>query len=316
MVPDKMANTRQSENQKVFNERRKSRVTGKKQLPAPTHIGHFAVIVVMTLCKKILMTDTAVKIGVYLIGVMVGSVFADVVNLPRSYFSEKNNFFNTYFVKLGWGWTFVALAPFICMTSYIYSLAKWSDVKTHLLRLALATFWWYIVTTCINYLESVLGICSEPVNPTKIACLKASKLWLGYDISGHVFLLMHNLLTISEEVRCFKDWMKLETMLEEERTAENKHLKEREVELSRIAMKDLNSYVKINIVFLAFLTVLWEFMLIISTVYRFHTLSQKIAAAFVAVGCWFISYRMILRTKSTLVLQAGESPFRFTKVDT
>ena len=298
-----------------MNDRQKGRLQGKKQLPAPIHVGHFVMIVVMKICKKILLADTSVKIGIYLIGVMVGSVVADMVQIPKSYLSDKNNLLNLFFVKLGWGWTFCALSSFVVMTSYIYSLGKWNMVKLHLLRLGMATFWWYSVTSLLNYIESQLGICSEPVFPSRIACNKAGKSWLGFDISGHVFLLIHNLLTISEEVKLFKDWGKLEAILDDDKTPDNKNLKKRDVDTSKDALKEWNIYIKLNIIFLAFLSVLWEFMLIISTVYRFHTLSQKVSAAFISIICWFISYRMLLQIKNFFIPTAGKSPLRFTKID-
>ncbi|OWF50872.1 FIT family protein CG10671-like [Mizuhopecten yessoensis] len=295
-----------------FSDPRKMRGQGKKQLPAPTHVGHFVMIVIMTICKKILLADTAVKIGVYLIGVMAGSILADVVALQRSYFSDSQNIFNQFFVKLGWGWTLTSLSVFTGMTSFVYTLGKWPQVKLHFLRLGLATFWWYAVTSVFNYVESVVGICTEPTYPTRFSCNKAGQSWLGFDISGHVFLLIHNLLTISEEVKFFKDWSKLENILEEENLASQKDVKESDIRTTKQAYKELTPYIKINVMILAALTVLWEFMLIISTIYRFHTLSQKVSAAFIAVGCWFISYRMVIPSNCGIV-HSGSSPLRFTK---
>ncbi|XP_060076980.1 acyl-coenzyme A diphosphatase FITM2-like [Ylistrum balloti] len=297
-----------------FNDQRKMRGQGKKPLPPPTHVGHFFLMVIMKICKKILLADTAVKIGVYLIGVMVGSILADVVALPRSYFSDSHNIFNQLFVKLGWGWTLTSLSLFTGMTSFVYTLCKWPQVKLHFLRLALATFWWYAVTSVFNYVESVVGICTELKYSSRFSCNKAGQSWLGFDMSGHVFLLIHNLLTISEEVKFFKDWTKLENILENENLADQKNLKESDIRTTKQAYKELTPYIKLNVIFLAALTVLWEFMLIISTVYRFHTLPQKVSAAFIAVGCWFISYRMIVRSNCGIV-HSGSSPLRFTKCD-
>ncbi|XP_069113037.1 acyl-coenzyme A diphosphatase FITM2-like [Argopecten irradians] len=297
-----------------FNDQRKTRGQGKKPLPPPTHIGEFFLMIVLKMCKKVLLADTAVKIGLYLIGVMAGSILADVMALPRSYFSDSHNIFNQFFVKLGWGWTLASLSSFTGMTSFVYSLGKWPQVKLHFLRLALATFWWYAVTSALNYVESVVGICTEPIYPSRVSCNKAGQSWLGFDISGHVFLLIHNLLTISEEVKFFKDWSKLETILDKENLADLKNIKESEIRTTKQAYKELTPYIKINVIFLAVLTVLWEFMLIISTVYRFHTLTQKVSAAFIAVGCWFISYRMIIRSNCG-ILQSGVSPLRFTKCE-
>lgn len=289
---------------------------GKKPLPPPTHLGHFIVSVVMKLCKKILLMDTSVKIGVYLVGVMVGSVVSDLVAIPRSYLSDKQNIFNQYFVKLGWGWTFSLLASFIGMTSYVYTAGNVKQLRTHLIRLGIATFWWYFCTSMFLYVESVVGICSRSEHKNRIACISGGKSWLGFDISGHVFLLIHNLLTISEEVKPFKDWSRIEKILEDEDQLDRRPLKEEDIAEMKSLYKKFTPYIKLNVMFLAMLTVLWEFMLITSTIYRFHTLSQKVTASFIAVGCWFISYRVLLRADVLPFLKKpGECQLKYMKVD-
>lgn len=289
--------------------------SGKKSLPEPTHIGHFFVILLMKICKKILLIDTAVKIGVYLIGVMAGSVISDLFAIPRSFFSNKRNFLNQYFVKLGWGWTFCALIVFMFCTSYIYSCGRWKLTRQHLLRLGVATFWWFFITNAFYYIENIIGSCTNPEFLTRKQCTRAGKIWLGFDISGHVFLLIHCLLTISEEMKCFKFWSKLDIILQEDDIAERRKLTKREISEATLNYKSLTPVIKTSVVVIAMLSVLWEFMLIISTIYRFHTLSQKVIAAFLAVGCWFISYRLLFRTKIPwLPVPPGESPLRFMPV--
>ncbi|KAK3086366.1 hypothetical protein FSP39_017451 [Pinctada imbricata] len=312
----KMAATRRFEDDKTKTKTTRSK--DKKPLPAPSSVGDFVVLVVMRLCKKILLVDTSVKIGVYLIGVMLGSVFADLVQLPKSYFSNKHNLLNQLFVKFGWGWTLCGLVYHIGLTSYVYTLGKWNMVKVHLLRLCIASFWWYTMTSLFLYVESVVGVCSDKKYFFRDPCLKNGKAWLGFDISGHIFLLIHSLLTISEEVRLFKDWKRLGEMLQDNDFPKSKNIKSGDVKESCKAYKALNSYVKIGIVILAVLMVIWEFMLIISTIYRFHTTSQKISSAFLAVGCWFVSYKVILGYGQTgslkLLKKPGESDLNFTRV--
>lgn len=291
------------------------RSSGKKALPDPIHIGHFMVILVITLCKKILMIDTSVKIGVYLIGVMLGSVLCDVVDFPKSFFSNKRNFLNQYFVKQGWGWTFVPLLAFIFMTSFVHTCGNMGLVRRHVSRLGVATFWWYVCTYMMNFVEAFTGACTDPQFTDKRTCIKAEKAWLGFDISGHVFLLIHSLLTISEEVKCFKDWSKVKAVLDQENVKETKKLSGREVSQGQISYQQLTPYIKLVVVFLTLLCLLWEFMLVISTVYRFHTLAEKVTAAFIALGCWFISYQMIYQNKSPWApVLPGESPLQYTRI--
>lgn len=299
----------------MHNQNTSRRDSTKKSLPPPTNIQSFIVILIMSLCKKVLLIDTSVKIGVYLIVVLIGSVIADFVVMPKFYLAEKNNILNRFFVRMGWGWTFILLSMFIFMTSYIYTLGNLKTILKQLCRLAVATFWWYFITATIRRVEEIVGICSEPSKDNKVSCIKSGKLWLGFDISGHSFLLIHCLLTISEEVRCFKDWTKLGQILHEDDLAEKKKLKKSDVEHTLETYNFLSPYLKAIFTTLAIYTVIFEFMLIITTIYRFHTLSQKITGAFLAVICWFISYKVFVPSNFDIVKKSGDSVLRFTKVN-
>jgi len=54
------------------------------------------------------------------------------------------------------------------------------------------------------------------------ACEMAGQRWLAFDVSGHAFLLIHCLLTISEEVRCISNWERIEeiTATEKQKSTE------------------------------------------------------------------------------------------------
>lgn len=288
---------------------------GKRPLPDPTHLGHFIVILTISVCKKILHTDTGVKIGIYLCGVLIGSVISDIFAVPGTYFSTKGNLLNRAFVSFGYGWTFVLLFSYIVLTSFVYTCGKWKVVfKKHLTRLALSTFWWLALTKTFVYIDSLVGVCSAKSLIDKEDCLKAGKVWFGFDISGHVFLLILNLLTISEEVKSFKFWSNLNRILQEEELSAKKHLTEQEISKARVSFRALTPYIKGVIILITIWVVFCEFMLIVSVIYRFHTLTQKIAAAILAVGCWFITYRMLLEAKVELLpYQPGDSDFNFMK---
>lgn len=272
------------------------RSSGKKQLPEPTHIGHFLVMLLMKVCRMILFVDTSVKIGVYLIGVMIGSIICDLFVVPKTFMADRRNPLNQYFVKLGWGWTFTFVGVYITLTSLVYCCRDLAKVCQHLMRVVVGTFWWYVCTSLFMHLESSVGICTHVGLSDKTACLEAGKSWLGFDISGHVFLEIHCLLIISEEVKTFKEWRKLGDILHDEHLQDKRNITEEEIQQAQMNYKTLTPYIKGIVLCLTIMLLLFEFMLLISTIYRFHTLSQKVTASFVAVICWFVSYRILFRS--------------------
>ncbi|XP_041375549.1 acyl-coenzyme A diphosphatase FITM2-like [Gigantopelta aegis] len=289
--------------------------SGKKPLPEPIHVGHFIMMVVIKLCRTVLLVDTSVKIGVYLTGVLVGSVICDLFAFPRSYFSNKGNILNQWFVKLGWGWTLSLLLAYIFLTSTVYCCGNWNYIRRHLLRLAVGTFWWYVCTSLFVRVETMVGVCTVTTIKDKFACVEAGKSWLGFDISGHCFLLIHSLLIINEELKTFRDWSKLGGFLQDEELKDKRKVTEKEISDAQISFKLLTPMIKVNIIAITMLALLWELMLLISVIYRFHTLPQKVTASFIAVGCWFISYRILFRSKvEWLPLQPGESPLSYMKL--
>ena len=288
---------------------------GKKPLPEPTHIGHFFVMLILKVCRTILFIDTSVKIGIYLMGVMVGSVLCDLFVVPKSYFSDKRNIFNQYFVKLGWGWTLTLVGAYVALTSWVYCCGRWEAVRRHLMRMVVATVQWYVCVNVFRRIENVVGVCTDSEHLDRDACIADGKGWLGFDISGHVFLLVHNMLTISEEMKTFKDWRKLGDMLQDEDLQSKRKVTEEEISESRKSYKELTPYIKAVFVAVAAIAVLWEVMLLMSVVYRFHTLPQKVTACFVAVFCWFLSYRILYQTDvEWLPCQPGKSGLEYMKI--
>ncbi|KAK7481718.1 hypothetical protein BaRGS_00027091 [Batillaria attramentaria] len=313
-MASKQGSGRRRSNYSEYMDRRIPR-TGKKPLPEPTHVGHFVLMVVMKLCRTVLFIDTAVKIGVYLIGVMVGSVICDLFMVPKSYFSDKRNILNQYFVKLGWGWTLIFVTTYVALTSWVYCCGQWASVKRHLLRMLVATLQWYVCVTAFRHIENRVGMCTDSEHSDRISCTAQGKGWLGFDISGHVFLLIHNLLTMSEEVKSFKEWRRLGELLEDELLQSKRKVTAQEISHTKTSYKELTPYIKAVFIVIAMLAVLWEFMLLITVIYRFHTLTQKVTAAFIAVFCWFTSYRMLYRSNiEWLPTQPGVSPFEFMKI--
>ena len=89
------------------------KLIGTKPVPEPNSIPVIVFLMVVHLCRKILFIDPNIKVGFYIIFVFFGSILGDVLPIPKTYFSRKDNLFNVYFVKLSWGWTMVFVGSFV-----------------------------------------------------------------------------------------------------------------------------------------------------------------------------------------------------------
>jgi len=100
------------------------------------------------------------------------------------------------------------------VNSYTYCAGDKKSINRHLSRLAVATSWWFICVWLFDYIHSTVGYCAgSPHNITtsgRDACETAGQRWLAFDVSGHAFLLIHCLLTISEEVHCISSWERIQ----------------------------------------------------------------------------------------------------------
>ena len=134
--------------------------------------------------------------------------------LAPSYFAQKKNLFNVFFVKKGWFWTTLAYAMFLLMHPSIgpsRSLVLTPRRVQGLVRYGITTFWWAVVTQWFfgpalidrNFLwtggqcdlvrseEGRAGMSDTREFFTAAACKLAGGKWKGgHDISGHVFLLI------------------------------------------------------------------------------------------------------------------------------
>ena len=226
----------------------------------------------------ILMSPTS-KAAIYWLIVIAGSFIHDFLPLPQSYFSNKKNVLNVYFVKLGWGWTLALLVPFISFTSFIYTSCNVAAMLRHLSRLIVATFGWYIFVNLFSHIEELTGVCEgEESITSKRSCYLQGYLWAGFDISGHAFLLVYSALIISEEIQV-KQWLSVTTI------ARNVSEPHRRLNIFLCRLTDF-FFVGSSILLL-----LWEFMLV-STAMYFHPVQEKVIGAMVALFTWHITYKV------------------------
>lgn len=269
----------------------------KKSVAQPTSLQHFMLVLLMHGCKKLLLLEPMFRVGVYMCGVTVAALITDLVPLPKTYFANKRNIFNQWFVKIGWGWTLTVLGTFVFLTSYTYCCAKKQLVQKHMSRLLFATAWWYICTSVFEWVEHTTGFCSVSGHPNKKACIVAGGHWSGFDVSGHSFLLIHCALTISEEVRVMKFWSRIADYIDNEEfnSGQSRNSKDRlsssDLAVMKSAYEKHTPYVRALVVGLTVLIVIWDIMLM-ATVLYFHNMPQKLTGGALAILGWFLTYRM------------------------
>lgn len=249
----------------------------------------FIFMCILSVFKKFVFAPTHIKIGLYMLTLVVCSLMRDfnIVN-ERFFFANKGNFLNVYFVKLGWFWTLLVSTPFVIMTSIVYTGFNKAIIRNSLIRLVIATLSWFIFTSAFEYIDAITGKCTLPKLRTKNACRSGNHEWIyGFDISGHTFILMHSLFLMLEEVKIYTQWEEMKKKL-------NDLAKKNEFTPSTERMNYwfnlLTPYIRLNFFMMASLALLWEIMLLCTFMY-FHTIMHKLVAAFFAIIIWFVTYK-------------------------
>ncbi|PVH97562.1 hypothetical protein DM02DRAFT_616439 [Periconia macrospinosa] len=166
-------------------------------------------------------------LAIYPLTLLLGSVFSVLSPASRaapysadlqshdpafapSYFAQKKNVFNVYFVKKGWFWTTVAFFAFVAMWPGFGRGVSTKRVRATL-RYLVVTTWWVFVTQWFfgpplidRGFRFTGGQCELLRDPaaredmsdtreyiTAATCKAVGGVWKGgHDISGHVFLLI------------------------------------------------------------------------------------------------------------------------------
>jgi hypothetical protein len=225
-----------------------------------------------------------------------------------SYFAKKKNVFNIYFVKVGWFWTTVAFGMFWVFSPTLGASFTSRRRLQALARWGLVTTFWYFVTQWFfgpplidRGFRLTGGQCELLRDPaarddmskpreyiTAATCKAVGGLWRGgYDISGHVFLLILGssllwfeflpALTRAEDLRDgrkiqLKDGKVTSVAVEKDRFTEGEGPPTRGVKTS-----------------LSILALMW-WMLLMTAAY-FHTWFEKYTGLLVAFsGLWVVYF--------------------------
>lgn len=299
---------------------------GKRPTAPPASVTEVLIIMFMHLCKKIIFFDVNLKLALYLGSLFLISLIGDFKPYPKTYFARSDNVFNVYFVKIGWAWTLAASVPFVVLTSRILCCGNTERLlKHHLLRIAIATAFWFVWTKSFNLIESAYGRCNMRSFDTKSTCLKAGHFWNGFDISGHAFILIYSSLVLIEEARpiigweSIRDYLRNEdhdrTMKEVSTTNPLRNLSSAEFEMLKNTYEKYTPYIRLLFVAMTALQLLWDLMLLCTMLY-YHKMVEKFLSGIIAILTWFITYRVWYPMQSLLPDVAGSGQFIYQKTKT
>ena len=249
---------------------------------------------VMCICRKIILVDLELKLHIYLMSILILSLIADILPVPQPAFATKAGLLNVIFARFGWGWTFLTVGSFLFITSYTYCCGRKELVQRHLCRLAVGTAWWYLCTNFFDDIYQETGMCTQSGFMTRKACRANGGTWNGFDISGHVFLMLYNLLFIGEEVKVIADWERIQDFIQEEEFQGLDRLKPDDLVNLKRAFHDYKPYVLISTVCVTALSLIWEVTILITVLY-FHNMPEKVIGAGFAAAGWFLTYHVWYR---------------------
>lgn len=283
-------------------------------------------LMVLHICKKSLFFDTNLKVGIYLGALFLISLIADFVAVPKGYLSRSDNAFNKYFVKFAWGWNLMLLVPFLIFSSYVYCCGqKDRIVKHHIVRIGIATFFWWFWTNIFNYIEASYGRCNVKGEQftNKQSCLQAGHFWNGFDLSGHSFILIYGSLVLIEETRCMINWdsIKEYIRLEEHYRTSNdtsistnplRSLTHEQFKLLQISYDKYTPYIRGLFIIITIFQVLWDVMLICTILY-YHIMIEKFLGGAIAILTWFFTYRIWFNSPFLIPKLPGEGIFKYIR---
>ncbi len=223
----------------------------------------------------------------FCISVTIGSFMYEFFPIRGSYFSNKHNFLNQYFVKLAWGWTMALHTPLIITAGLLQTPVNFLQTAMGLSRVLLVgtTVWYGWVEIFFHWVMQMTGSCIGDNNLTDVrSCFKAGHHWDGFDISGHCFLLIYSALLIHEELQIVHQNSTQEIKpsdAEEQNSKENKQDNNSKLKLLH----------KIFTLLLILLELMWMLMVAMTAVY-FHAWSHKLIGAGIAILSWHVTYNI------------------------
>ncbi|XP_068213720.1 acyl-coenzyme A diphosphatase FITM2-like [Palaemon carinicauda] len=256
-------------------------------------------------CNTYLHISPKWKVMYYILSLCIFSMLKETHPSHLDILTGKHSILNQVFVKLGWLWTSSIFA--------LYGLLSLSIHKKPfpiLGRLCVR----YVVTTLIFYIwcavifpmvESYTGACLhkriQVFDITKRECLKRRGYeYDSFDISGHSYLMTYCVLILMEESKESLYFLQLSRYLRKAeipvKDSDHPLLDRNEAAQLETNFNVMRPIILISYLAVFFLCILWDFMLIITTIY-YHTFSEKVLGSILAMCMWYLLYNFIFSKK-------------------
>ena len=225
--------------------------------------------------------------------VLLGSSLCAYELSPDSPLSDRHNPLNIYLVKLSWGWTLICIVPTILITSFLYSGLNFRVILRHFGRLGVAHLIWMCITSLFVLIDSYTGVCSNEGILKRSECIKQGHRWIGFDISGHIFLLTYCIYIITEECANIKleVWGEYDGALQFQNRVVDKLTDNAKQTLPQVHR--LSSYFIDKLEILALAEVLLWTVMVMATSLYFHSFAEKILGYLFGVVLWYMTYRVL-----------------------
>ncbi|KAG1466491.1 hypothetical protein G6F56_004681 [Rhizopus delemar] len=239
----------------------------------------------MNIFNKYLKPHQQVPFILYPVTVLIAFTYSILGNPPETYFSNKRNILNVYFVKIGWFWVTFVYFYYLLLVRSKYARDNQQLIQGTL-RYISVTLYWYIMTQwllgpsaidriyiltggrCNSLLQDVEASSKLVGVLEQQACRQLGGQWTGgHDVSGHCVLLIHASLFFWEEL----SWMFYSF-------SQFEQIKER----SKIQY--------ISILAVLGIAVIWWFMLFQTAVY-FHGHYEILSGTFFGLLGWAVLVR-------------------------
>ncbi|XP_001604325.1 fat storage-inducing transmembrane protein [Nasonia vitripennis] len=299
---------------------------GTRPIAPPSSVSLVLTTMILHLCKKSLLYDPRLKAVVYFIAVLVGSMFADIFPVPKTYFSRSNNILNRFFIKWAWGWLLTTAGPWIILTAHTIGCGRRSVLIKHIMRLAFATAAWILWMNVFHYIETNYGRCLNTKSralQTKSKCLQAGHFWSSLDISGHAFIIIYSSLILSEEGHSLLGWERIKDLIMNEEYNRKRSNEATKGHLRNLSVKDfdflknaytaLTPYLRGIFIAMTIQQIIWDVMLF-ATILYYHIIIEKFLGGVAAILTWYVSYHWLFRMPQLGIVMPGEGIFKYNEL--